>query len=121
MPSGIFGSMIPSIQRKHLTLIGWNDWFGTNYYTLHGPKPYPLDGHPDAEDIREAEAWGQEIAERAIKIQAGDKSLIPSIRKEERRSYLPTFWTDDVFPWFRESSSKHQQVQMRLSQMHNVR
>ena len=44
-------------------------------------KPGPCDGHPDAIDLNEAEAWGKELAEKALKIKAGDKGLIPAIPK----------------------------------------
>ena len=79
MPANIFRSMIPQVQRKGLTVIGWNDWFGGNFYTLPAPKPYPLDGHPDELDLKEAEDWGREMAERARRIYAGEKDLVPEI------------------------------------------
>ena len=78
-PSGFFFSLVPTLLKKGLTVIGWNDWYGSVFHVLHMPKPYLTDGHPDAIDLKEAEQFGKEMAERARKIAAGDKSLIPEI------------------------------------------
>jgi flavodoxin/Fe-S-cluster-containing hydrogenase component 2 len=87
-PEGFFFSLVPTLQKKGLTVIGWNDWYGAVYYVLHMPKPYITDGHPDAIDMKEAEQFGREMAERAKKIAAGDKSLIPAIPKGEKADPL---------------------------------
>ncbi|MEM2567372.1 MAG: hypothetical protein QXH20_02730, partial [Candidatus Bathyarchaeia archaeon] len=81
MPFGIFFSMVPSLQKRGLTVIGWNNWYGSVYQVLHAVKPYFTDGHPDEIDLQEAEAFGREIAERAKRILAGEKELIPPIPK----------------------------------------
>jgi Fe-S-cluster-containing hydrogenase component 2/flavodoxin len=110
MPVGIFHSMVPPIQRKGLTIIGWNDWFGSNYYTLHGTKPYPLDGHPDAIDLKEAEDWGREMAERARRIYAGEQNLIPEIPHGPQAD--PLFHPHGVMTFFPGAEKPHRKVNM---------
>ncbi|MCX8031901.1 MAG: 4Fe-4S dicluster domain-containing protein [Thermoleophilia bacterium] len=78
-PLGIFHSMVPLLRRKGLTIIGWRDWYGSVYQVLHAPKPYFTDGHPDATDLAEAEAFGRAMAERAVNIAAGQTDLIPEL------------------------------------------
>jgi len=80
-PSGFFYSLVPTLLKKGLTVIGWNDWYGSVFHVLHMPKPYLTDGHPDEVDLREAEQFGRDMAIRAKRIAAGDKSLIPEIPK----------------------------------------
>lgn len=87
-PLGIFRSMVPFLRRKGLSIIGWNDWYGSVYQVLHAPKPYFTDGHPDEIDLDEAEQFGREMAERAQKIAAGERDLIPAIPKGPD-AYLP--------------------------------
>lgn len=78
-PLGVFHSMVPMLKDKGLTVIGWGDWYGSVYQVLHAPKPYFTDGHPDEIDLAEAEAFGREMAERALRIASGEKDLIPPI------------------------------------------
>jgi flavodoxin/ferredoxin len=78
-PDGFFYSLSTQLLKKGLKIIGWNDWYGGCSHVLHQPSPYFTDGHPDEIDLKEAEAFGKEMAERAQKIYAGDKSLIPEI------------------------------------------
>jgi ferredoxin/multimeric flavodoxin WrbA len=80
-PLGIFHSMVPFLRRKGLTIIGWGDWYGSVYQVLHAPKPYFTDGHPDETDLAEAEAFGVEMAQRALRIAAGETDLVPAIPK----------------------------------------
>ena len=80
-PQGIFHSMVPFLTKKGLTTIGWGDWYGSVYQVLHAPKPYFTDGHPDDIDLQSAEAFGKDMAERALKIAAGQTDLIPAIPK----------------------------------------
>jgi flavodoxin/ferredoxin len=68
------------LKRRGLTVIGTRDWYGT-VYVSYMPKPYPTDGHPDSIDIREAEAFGAEMAEQGLKILAGQTGLIPPLPK----------------------------------------
>jgi len=80
-PLGIFHSMYPFLRRKGLTIIGWGDWYGSVYQVLHAPKPYFTDRHPDEVDLSEAEAFGQQMAERALRVAAGEKDLVPAMPK----------------------------------------
>ncbi len=80
-PSGFFHSMVPPLIRKGLTVIGYNNWYGSVDQVLHAPKPYFTDGHPDEIDLKEAYDFGREMAERARRIAAGETSLIPELPK----------------------------------------
>ena len=78
-PDGFFFSLNQVMQRKGLTVIGWDDWYGGCSHVLHQPSPYFTDGHPDEIDLQEAEAFGKAMAERAQRIYAGEKDLVPEI------------------------------------------
>ncbi len=78
-PVGFFASLADSVLKKNFTIIGWNDWFGSVYQVLHMPKPYMTDGHPDAVDLAGAEAFGEEMADRARRITGGEKNVAPEI------------------------------------------
>lgn len=78
-PSGYFYSLAQLISKKAFTVIGWQDWYGACSHVLHMPKPYYTDGHPDEIDLREAETFGREMAERSLRIFAGETRLIPEI------------------------------------------
>ncbi|OGO20268.1 MAG: hypothetical protein A2144_10080 [Chloroflexi bacterium RBG_16_50_9] len=80
-PAGFMFSIASALKRKGLTIIGYNDWYGAVNQVLHMPKPYVTDGHPDEIDLRDAENFGREMAERAHRIVAGETSLIPSLPK----------------------------------------
>jgi len=80
-PFGFMASFVPVLKRKGLTIIGYNDWYGSVDQVLHMPKPYLTDGHPDEVDLEEAENFGREMAERARKIAAGETHLIPVLPK----------------------------------------
>jgi Fe-S-cluster-containing hydrogenase component 2/flavodoxin len=80
-PTGFFWSMVPMLRKKGLTIIGYNSWYGSVYQVLHAPKPYLTDGHPDEIDLKEAENFGREMAKRALRIEAGERDLIPKLPK----------------------------------------
>ena len=80
-PSGFMYSMAHVLKQKNITIIGYGDWYGSVYQVLHMPKPYLTDGHPDDIDLNEAEAFGQEMAARALKIAAGQTELIPDLKQ----------------------------------------
>lgn len=77
--------VVPVLQRKGLTIVGFNDWYG-GVYLPYAPTPYLTDGHPDEIDLKEARAWGEEIGQRALKIASGDISQIPRLPREEEDS-----------------------------------
>lgn len=78
-PNGYFYSLAQPLQKKAFTIIGWNDWYGDATHVLHMPDPYHTHGHPDEIDLKEAETFGREMAERARRIFAGERNLIPDI------------------------------------------
>jgi ferredoxin len=61
-----------------MTVIGIGDWYGdVNIY--HSPKPYPTDGHPDATDLAEAEAFGAEMVDVSRRLSAGEEVALPGV------------------------------------------
>jgi NAD-dependent dihydropyrimidine dehydrogenase PreA subunit/flavodoxin len=80
-PAGFMFSVVPALKRKGLTIIGYNDWYGSVDQVLHMPKPYVTDGHPDEIDLKEAENFGREMAVRAQRISSGQTHLIPKLPK----------------------------------------
>ena len=77
-PMLYFPSIVPKLKNTGLTVTGMGNWYG-NCYLLHMPEPYPTGGHPDAIDLKEAENFGKEMAERSRKIAAGETGLIPAV------------------------------------------
>jgi ferredoxin len=77
----VFWSVVPMLEKKGLIIIGYNSWYGSVYQVLHAPKPYLTDGHPDEIDLKEAEDFGREMAERARRTAAGETNLIPELPK----------------------------------------
>lgn len=77
-PDCFFYSISHPLLEKAFTIIGWQNWYGGCQASGY-PKPYFTDGHPDEIDLKEAEEFGLDMAERAIKIYAGDKKLIPEV------------------------------------------
>lgn len=88
-PFGFMGSVVPALKRKGLTIIGYNDWYGSVYQVTHMPKPYLTDGHPDEIDLKDAAEFGRDMAERAVKIAGGATALIPELPKRGR---IGTLW-----------------------------
>jgi len=91
LPTRYLSSVVPKLQQRGLTVIGWNDWFGSAVYPVI-PKPYFTDGHPDEIDIKEAEDFGREMVERSRRIYQGETNLIPELPrgKEYDDIYDPT-------------------------------
>jgi len=78
LPSEFLGRVVSQLRQRGLTVIGWEDWFGSAVYPLI-PKPYFTDGHPDEVDLEEARAFGRELAERSRRVAAGETGLIPEL------------------------------------------
>jgi NAD-dependent dihydropyrimidine dehydrogenase PreA subunit len=75
-PDRYLSRVVPAMIQRGLTVIGWNDWFGSVYFPAV-PKPYFTDGHPDEIDLKEAEDFGREMVERSRRIHQGETQLIP--------------------------------------------
>ena len=76
LPAHFLWRVVPLMTQRGLTVIGWNDWFGSVFHPAT-PKPYFTDGHPDDIDLKEAEDFGAEMVERSRRIYAGETQLIP--------------------------------------------
>ena len=77
-PGRFLARTVGFMQQRGLTVIGWNDWYGS-VFLPEKPKPYFTDGHPDAIDLAEAREFGREMAERSLRIYDGGEGLIPSL------------------------------------------
>ncbi len=91
-PSGFMFSLGWALRQKGLQIIGWHDWYGSVYQVLHMPKPYFTDGHPDGIDLKEAEDFGREMAELALKVTSGEAS-VPEMPKGPEAD--PLWWPAD--------------------------
>ena len=75
LPHLYFPIVIPNLKNHGLVPIGYKDWYGD--VNMPGmPKPYYTGGHPDEQDLREAEEFGREMAENSPRIHAGETDLI---------------------------------------------
>lgn len=84
LPTNYLARVVAAMRQKDLTVIGWNDWFGSVAFPVI-PKPYFTDGHPDEIDLKEAEDFGREMVERSRRISLGEVQLIPTF--PEGRAY----------------------------------
>lgn len=90
-PGGYMANTVPALIRKGLTVIGWNDWYGSVTIPFK-PKPYFTDGHPDEIDLKEAKDFGREMAERSRRIYMGETRLIPEL--PEGKEYIEVYGED---------------------------
>jgi Pyruvate/2-oxoacid:ferredoxin oxidoreductase delta subunit len=77
LPALYFPLAIPRLQRKGLTVIDWKNWYGNCSIQIF-PEPYYTAGHPDELDLADAQAFGRSVAEKALRILAGETGLIPA-------------------------------------------
>jgi flavodoxin/ferredoxin len=78
LPKEYFPTAVRRLKEREFTVVGWKGWFATVHIQCF-PSPYYTDGHPDETDIREAEEFGNEIADRSKRIYAGEIDLIPPV------------------------------------------
>jgi ferredoxin len=78
-PHGFFAQVVPAMIQKGLTIIGYNDWYGAEHRLPWALHVHPCEGHPDEIDMKDAEDFGKQIAERARRIYAGETKLIPKL------------------------------------------
>jgi flavodoxin/ferredoxin len=90
IPGYYFQRVVPAMEQKGLTVIGWENWFCAAYHPII-PKPYFTDGHPDEIDLKEAEDFGREMVERSQRVSRGETDLIPTLPKgkEYDERYFP--------------------------------
>lgn len=75
-PAYFFPSTIPMMKRRGLIVIGMRDWYA-DCLLPSMPMPYGTSGHPDKIDLKEAEAFGREMAVNSSRISDGETGLIP--------------------------------------------
>ena len=73
-PERFLPQAIKLLKKKGLIIIGMNDWYGSVFRPTM-PKPYFTDGHPDETDLKEAENFGKEMAEKAKRSIRGRPNL----------------------------------------------
>lgn len=76
MPDLYFPLVIPRLKRHGLRVVDWRKWYGNASIQIF-PEPYYTAGHPDRQDLEEAQAWGNEVCGRAARILAGELDLLP--------------------------------------------
>jgi flavodoxin/ferredoxin len=64
------------LSAKGAAVLGLGEWYGSVTQPLL-PKPYLTDGHPDAVDLKEAEAFGKQMFELSRRVASGETGLIP--------------------------------------------
>jgi ferredoxin/flavodoxin len=74
---GMFWNMSRNILKRNMTIIGWGDWYGSDFLTPHSCVPDGEWGHPDLVDLAEAEAFGRRMALNSIRIYNGETGLLP--------------------------------------------
>jgi ferredoxin len=78
---------VQPMRERGLTVIGWDDWYGSA--SRHGHfKPWFTDGHPDDIDLAEAEAFGAAMAVHSRKVSDGATDIIPTPPTPEISDYL---------------------------------
>jgi flavodoxin/ferredoxin len=75
-----FPVLLKLLRKKGLKVIGVRDWYGSVFLPMM-PKPYLTDGHPDPIDLAEAQAFGKEIAELRLRIEAEGPRAVPPLPK----------------------------------------
>jgi flavodoxin/ferredoxin len=92
------GKCVPKLKEHGMITIGSKSWHGAVYGPLGDPTPGGGDGHPDKADLADAASYAKQMWELSKKINAGDKSLIPSepTRSGERPSGPPSGRSGDA-------------------------
>ncbi len=80
LPGRYMARVVPAMEQRGLTIIGWNDWFCSVMFPLT-PKPYFTDGHPDEIDLKEAEDFGRQMVNSSRRIYQGETNLIRPLPK----------------------------------------
>ncbi|MFC1942740.1 EFR1 family ferrodoxin [Chloroflexota bacterium] len=78
LPVNFMRDAVTALKDKGLTVIGFMDWF-CSVWLSYIPKPYLTDGHPDGIDLKEAEDFGREMAERSQRVYDGETNLIQEL------------------------------------------
>ena len=82
LPVDFMRESVTAFREKGLVVIGFKNWYCA-VYLPYVPKPYFTDGHPDEIDLKEAEDFGREMAERSQKIHKGETNLIQQLPEGE--------------------------------------
>ena len=82
LPVDFMRESVTALREKGLVVIGFKNWYCA-VYLPYVPKPYFTDGHPDEIDLKEAEDFGREMAERSQKINKGETNLIQQLPEGE--------------------------------------
>ncbi len=82
LPVDFMRESVTALREKGLVVIGFKNWYCA-VYLPYVPKPYFTDGHPDEIDLKEAEDFGREMAERSQKIHKGETNLIQQLPEGE--------------------------------------
>lgn len=76
LPYHYFPNITSLLRNRDMVVIGWQQWYGNACNPWH-LYPYASAGHPDEIDLKDAENFGKEMAERSQRISSGEIQLIP--------------------------------------------
>jgi len=82
MPSFYFPVVLPNLKKAGFAVIGSANWYGDVVMPAM-PEPYYTAGHPDAQALEEAKAFGKEMVLNSKRISAGETDLIPPMPKND--------------------------------------
>jgi len=71
-----FPNLAGALAQKGAAVIGAFDCYGSVSLPFY-PQPMHTEGHPDALDIEQAEAFGADICETSERVRRGDRGLVP--------------------------------------------
>lgn len=77
-PGTCINNNVRLMQKKGLTVIGWNDWYASASIPGHA-KPWFTDGHPDDIDLAEAKSFGKAMVRHYELITQGCTEIIPTL------------------------------------------
>lgn len=77
-PGRCINNGVEPLQKKGITVIGWNDWYASASIPGHA-KPWFTDGHPDEIDLAEALSFGRAMANHYKLIISGRTEIIPTL------------------------------------------
>jgi len=90
---GIFPSMARVLAETDVKIVGYRSWYGTVWDQI-SPKPYLTDGHPDEIDLKEAQDFGQAMAEASKRVSRGEADLTEALVTARQRRLTMRLFTE---------------------------
>lgn len=77
LPALFMPVVVGNLSAAGFAVVGWADWYGDCSIQVF-PSPYYTGGHPDAQDLAEAEAFGARMCQKSEDIHAGRDEVPPT-------------------------------------------